>query len=130
MKITKTQDINSNLESTFAQLQAVKIEIFQEHAVINPKTVEVAIDKLHREGNNLARQVNQSVSIMVVDTNLKRRLLGLIDELERSSILTQVIGNFQAELVNTLNSIKNSVKRSEKKTEVSKVDQDEARSSR
>lgn len=124
MKVQRV-DLSSTMQTTCMQLETIKKQIGEDVSKLNEAELTSAISILHQGSNQLAREINQSVSIAPWDDKLKTNLFNLIQAIQHSAAFSQALGPHQVELMGVFRRIETSIHKAEQK--VTKVDTDPLR---
>lgn len=119
MKIVHA-NIGPLVSQTCQNLEVLKAKIGENVSNVNEEELSRLIQELHRESNQLTREVNQSRDIAPLEPGLKKNLTSLMDSIRHMSTFTQALGAQQALLLGVFKRIENCILKFESK--VTKVD--------
>lgn len=118
-------NISPLVTQTCRNLEVLKAKIGENVSNVNEDDLGKIIQELHRESNQLKREINECRDIAPIEAALKKNLISLIDSIRHMSTFTQALGPQQALLLGVFRSIENCIKKFESK--VTKVDSEPLR---
>lgn len=118
-------NISPLVTQTCQNLEVLKAKIGENVSNVNEEELSKIIQELHRESNQLKREINQCRDIAPVEASLKNNLISLIDSIRHMSTFTQALGAQQALLLGVFKSLENCIDKFESK--VTKVDNEPLR---